>query len=397
MLSVIEAFAITQNNLLDLGTESVALDAAPGRILRETICADRDFPPFNRVAMDGIAIDFQAFATGQRQFRVAGMQRAGQPQQPLTDATACLEAMTGAMLPSGTDTVIPYEDLTLTDGVATIIINDVQRGQNIHHQATDRRAGDALIQPGTRLRPADVAVAAAVGKPALLVTALPRIALVSTGDELVDVADQPLPYQIRRSNTYMLQAALRTMGFPAALHHLPDDEPILEAGLAELLQTHDVLILSGGGSAGKADFVPDTLTRLGVKRLFHKVEQRPGKPLWFGTMGRQKIVFALPGNPVSTVVCFCRYLKPYLQAMVGQPVAPVQYACLTKPVTFQPALTYFSPVSLTTDADGRWLATPLPGSGSADFANLLTADAFAEFPPERSEFAEGEPVMVWRL
>ncbi len=397
MLSVTEAFAITQKHLLDLGTESVALDAAPGRILRETIRADRDFPPFDRVAMDGIAIAFGAFSAGQRPFRVAGMQRAGQPRQTNPATDTCLEAMTGAMLPFGTDTIIRYEDLTLTDGLATIAIDDVQPGQNIHRQSTDRRAGDELILPGTRLRPADVAVAASVGKPTLIVSALPRIALVSTGDELVDVDTQPLPYQIRRSNTYLLRAALQTMGLSATLHHLPDDEPVLEAGLAELLATNDILILSGGVSAGKADFVPDTLARLGVMRQFHQVNQRPGKPLWFGTVGQQKTVFALPGNPVSTVVCFCRYLKPYLRAMLGQTPAPPQYAQLATPVTFRPPVTYFSAVSLQTDAAGGWLATPLPSSGSADFANLLTADAFAELPAESSEFRAGEPVLVWEL
>lgn len=397
MLSVADAFAITQQHLLDLGTEAVPVTAALGRVLRETIAADRDFPPFDRVAMDGIAIHFQTFADGQRQFPVVGMQRAGQPPQTLTRANTCLEAMTGAMLPLGTDAVIRYEDLTIANGIATISIEDVRVGQHIHYQATDRRAGDELIQPGTQLRPAHIAVAVSVGKAALTVSALPKIALVSTGDELVDVDEQPLPYQIRRSNTYMLRAALQTMGVDATLHHLPDDEPILEAGLAELLQANDLVILNGGVSAGKADFVPDTLTRLGVGRLFHKVEQRPGKPLWFGTMGSQKTVFALPGNPVSTMICFYRYIKPYLLATLGQTPDPVRYARLTTPVTFQPPVTYFSAVSLQIDADGTWLATPLPGSGSADFANLLTADAFAEFLADQVDFTVGTPVPVWVL
>lgn len=400
MLSVADAFAITQQHLLRLGTELVPLDAALGRVLRETIHADRDFPPFNRVAMDGIAIAYQSFAGGQRAFRIAGMQRAGQAEQTLADANTCLEAMTGAMLPVGTDTVIRYEDLTLADGLATITIDDVQDGQNVHHQANDRRAGDALISPGALLRPAHIAVAASVGKSTLTVSVLPRIALVSTGDELVDVHEPPLPYQIRRSNTYMLRAALQTMGLTASLHHLPDDEAVLEAGLADLLEAHDLLILNGGVSAGKADFVPDTLTRLGVERRFHKVEQRPGRPLWFGraaigTAGNRKTVFALPGNPVSTVLCFYRYLKPYLQATLGQTPDPVRYARLTTPVTFLPPVTYFLPVSLATDTDGSWLATPLPGSGSADFANLLTADAFAELPAGENEFEAGRGVRIW--
>ena len=214
----------------------------------------------------------------------------------------------------------------------------------------------------------------------------------------MDVDAQPLPYQIRRSNTYMLRAALQTMGMPATLHHLPDDEQVLYDGFGRAARmTNDLLILSGGVSAGKADFVPDTLTRLGVERLFHKVEQRPGKPLWFGTVPGRKTVFALPGNPVSTVVCFCRYLKPYLQATLGQTALPLPYARLATPVTFTPPVAHFLPVSLQTDADGCWIATPLPGSGSADFANLLTADAFAELPAEISRFEAGTAVAVWPL
>ncbi|MBC8154289.1 MAG: molybdopterin molybdotransferase MoeA [Bacteroidetes bacterium] len=395
MLSVADAFAITQTNLLDLGTEVVPLDAALGRVLREAIHADRDFPPFDRVAMDGIAIHYQSFADGQRRFRVAGMQRAGQPQQSLANTDTCLEAMTGAMLPLGTDAVIRYEDLTVADGMATINIDDVRAGQHIHHRATDRQAGDELIHPGARLQPNHIAVAASVGKSTLTVSVLPRIAVVSTGDELVDVHEQPLAYQIRRSNTYMLRAALATMGLAATLHHLPDDEPVLEAGLSDLLKTNDIVILNGGVSAGKADFVPATLTRLGVERLFHKVEQRPGKPLWFGAIRGQKTVFALPGNPVSTAICFYRYLKPYLQATLGQTPEPARYVRLTTPVTFQPPVTYFTAVSLETDADGSWLATPLPSSGSADFANLLTADGFAELPAEESQFDAGTTVRIW--
>jgi len=397
MLSVSDASAIIQQNQLTLPTETVPLTNATGRVLRETVRADRDFPPFDRVAMDGIAIRYTDYETGQRTFQVAGMQRAGQEQQQLSDAGTCLEAMTGAMLPADADTIVRYEDISITDGRATVLVDSIQAGQSIHFRATDRRAGDELLPIGTRLDATQIAVAASVGMAILTVTALPRVALISTGDELVDVATTPLPYQIRRSNTYMLRTALTSVGITATLHHIVDDEAALESELTTLLATHDVLILSGGVSAGKADFVPDVLAKLGVQKQFHKVAQRPGKPLWFGTVvGKTpKTVFALPGNPVSTVLCAYRYVLPYLRASLGLAAAPAYYAQLTAPVTFPADLTYFIPVRLTSEPDGRTLAHPLPGSGSADFANLLDADAFLELPASQGQFGAGDVFRVW--
>ncbi|MBC3785239.1 molybdopterin molybdotransferase MoeA [Spirosoma utsteinense] len=394
MLSVSDAFSITQDHTLTLPTERVSLDDALGRILREPVRADRDFPPFDRVAMDGIGIRYADFSSGTLSFSVAGMQRAGQPQQNLTEAGTCLEVMTGAMLPIGADTVIRYEDITVADGSATIAIEAIQPGQNVHHRATDRQAGEELLSAGTRLGPAELAVAASVGHITLTVTALPRVALISTGDELVDVGDTPLPHQIRRSNTYMLRAALATLGIRATLHHIIDDEAVLADRLSTLLAENDVLILSGGVSAGKADFVPEVLAGLGVRKAFHKVNQRPGKPLWFGTTSA-KTVFALPGNPVSTVLCAHRYVLPYLRASLGLAPALPTYAQLTAPVTFRPDITYFLPVQLSSAPDGRRLAQPLPGSGSADFANLLATSGFMELPADRSDFGEGEAFPVW--
>lgn len=395
MLSVADAFIIIQQHQLSLPAEAVSLAQAPGRVLRGAVRADRDFPPFDRVAMDGIAIAFADFQAGQSAFRIVGTQRAGQPQQLLSEAGTCLEVMTGAMLPIGADTVVRYEDVLIADGVATVTITDVERGLNVHHRAVDRRAGDELLPAGTWLNPAALAVAASVGQPTLSVSALPRVAIVSTGDELVDVDEIPLPYQIRRSNSYMLRAALAALGIQASLNHIPDNQDQLEADLRHLLTQNDLLILSGGVSAGKADFVPDVLTRLGVQKRFHQIAQRPGKPIWFGASAEGKIVFGLPGNPVSTALCAYRYVMPFLRTSLGLPLAAARYAQLAEPVTFKPALTYFLPVRLTTEPDGRTLAHPLPGSGSADFANLIEANQFIELPADRSEFSAGEAFQLW--
>ncbi len=399
MIAVSDAFALTQQHLLTLPTETIPLSDAQGRVLRQSVRADRDFPPFHRVAMDGIAIRFADYVAGQRTFPIVGTQFAGQPQQTLAETGACLEVMTGAMLPLGTDTVVRYEDVQTANKQATVIIDELEEGQHVHHQATDRRAGDELMPVGTQLGPAEIAVAVSVGQVTVSISALPRVALISTGDELVGIADTPLPYQIRQSNTFMLQAALRSLGIAATVHHIRDDKALLREQLAKLLTTNNVLILSGGVSAGKADFVPGILMELGVEQHFHKIDQRPGKPLWFGTRVAdgepQRTVFGLPGNPVSTVLCGYRYVIPYLRASLGLPAPPARFAQLAAPVTFRPPLTYFLPVRLVSEPDGRTVAHPLPGSGSADFANLLDADAFMELPADRSEFGAGDAFRVW--
>ena len=391
MISVLDASRIIQQHLLTLPDETVSVEEAIGRVLRQSLTADRDVPPFDRVTMDGIAFRYAAFAGGQRQFAVAGMQMAGQAAGNLTDASTCMEVMTGAVLPGGTDTVVRYEDVLIENGVATVQINEVQAGQNVHRQGTDRPQGDILLTIGTRLRPVDVAVAASVGASTLNVATLPRVAVIATGDELVNVDETPSSHQIRHSNTYVIQAILRSMGIHASLNHLADDKDLLRDGISKLLATNDVLIISGGVSAGKADFVPDTLTSLGVNRHFHKIEQRPGKPLWFGsTEGDKQVVFALPGNPVSTTMCTYKYVLPHLRASMRQPEPPISYAQLAEPVKFQPALTYFLPVRFTYTPDGLRLAHPLPGSGSGDFTNLTAADAFLQLPADQTEFKAGE-------
>ena len=396
MISVTDATDIIQRHRLNLPAETLPLAEAVGRVLREPIVADRDFPPFDRVTMDGIAFRYDAFAAGQRTFPVEGTQFAGQPQQTLQAETACWEVMTGAMLPIGTDTVVRYEDLTMADGQATIQLDGLMNGQNIHRQGIDRRQGDVLIQPGVLLKPAQIAVAASVGKANVQVTRLPTVALVSTGDELVGVSEMPLAHQIRQSNTWMIRAVLHRLGIAATLHHLLDDRQTLTNELTRLLADNDLVILSGGVSAGKADFVPDVLASLGVQRHFHQVAQRPGKPLWFGsTESDARVVFALPGNPVSTTMCVYRYILPHIKTSMGLPETQEIYAELATSFTFRPPFTYFLPVSLRYEADGRTLAHPLPGSGSGDFANLMDADAFLELPADRSEFAKGEAFVLW--
>ncbi|MFK7935379.1 MAG: molybdopterin molybdotransferase MoeA [Saprospiraceae bacterium] len=407
---VSEATQIVLQNTILLPTISLPLAQCLGQILCENVTADRDFPPFNRVAMDGIAIDYQSFSAGQRTFKVENIQAAGSPQLTLADAKNCLEVMTGAVLPVNADTVIRYEDVTIENGQATINIDTIRLRQNVHHQGTDRSAGEVVIPTGTQITPAEIATAASAGKTHLVVLQLPKAAIISTGDELVEIDQMPLPHQIRKSNVYAIQAALQSWGITGDTYHLVDDPRHIKAELGMLLNKYDFLILSGGVSKGKFDFIPQVLDELGVKKLSHRVQQKPGKPFWFGTLkpvkseatntpvgdaaratnSTNKVVFALPGNPVSTFMCTHRYVQPWLRASLGLAAFDLPYAILESDFNFKPNLTYFLQVKTRYGKDGKLYAQPVAGKGSGDLANLNEVDGFLELPNTQTEFKQGE-------
>lgn len=388
MISVQEAEAAIFNHLFDVSSEVVEIKSAEGRILKEQVLADRDFPPFDRVTMDGIAIAFDAFQNGQRVFPLEGVQAAGEPALRLRESINAIEVMTGAMLPAGTDTVVRYEDITVQNSVANISNATIEPGQNIHRKGADGKASQMLLSPGLVLSPAEIAVMASVGKSSVAVAQFPRTAVVSTGDELVAIDQMPLPHQIRRSNSYALFAAMQQMKWPAEMFHFRDDNQLLERELRGLLEHFEVIVLSGGVSQGKFDFIPQVLERNGVKKEFHQVAQRPGKPFWFGRSHRTT-VFALPGNPVSTFMCFYRYIRPWMLTSFGVKLGPLQ-AILASDFSFPPRLTHFLQVK-TRFENGMLIAVPAVGGGSGDFINLNNVDGFLELPAEQSVFKAGDP------
>ena len=395
MLSVAEATQRILATARPLPPETVPLAAAVGCILRQDVVADRDFPPYHRVTMDGIAVAYAALAAGQTDFLLERTQLAGAMPLPLANPLAAIEIMTGAALPPGTDTVVRYEDLDLAEGRATVRVPPPRRGHNVHAQGSDQTAGNLLIASGQRLSPAEIAVAATVGAATLAVARRPRLAVVSTGDEIVPIAAQPLPYQIRSSNAALLQAALALDGADCEVFHLNDDLASLKASLPALLAGFDAVLLSGGVSKGKADFLPQALREVGVAELFHRVAQRPGQPLWFGQQPGGAVVFALPGNPVATFAAYYRYVRGWLAAVQGTVPAPPRYAVLTEAVEFRPALTYFIAVRLENAPDGRLLAHPAPTAGSGDLAGLLAADGLLELAAGTVQFAAGSAWPVW--
>jgi molybdopterin molybdotransferase len=389
MITIAEAYRMIQAVKPKLHTEDIDILSSAGRVLAESVYADRDLPPFNRVAMDGIAIQAKAYTRKGQEFLIEDVQAAGSPQLQLKDAKNCIEVMTGAVLPKNTDCVIRYEDLEINQRTACVLLDRVEKGANIHPQAQDATKGEELLKAGQSISAAEVALLSSVGKRTIKVVAFPKTAVVSSGDELVEIEENPAPHQVRRSNSYSLQAAMMAMGWRSESFHLPDDRDQVSKNLKTILEHDDVLILSGGVSKGKFDFIPEALEELGIQKLFHQVSQRPGKPFWFGASAdRSKVVFALPGNPVSTFLCFHKYIKPWIMQNMGTEVKPMT-ARLAADVSFNPPLTYYLQVR-TEFNDGVLLAHPCAGGGSGDFANLREVDGFLELPLEKSIFKAGE-------
>ena len=397
MITVEEASEIVLGKAIDFGTEVIDLDQSIGRVLREDICADRDFPPYDRVTMDGIAIVFDAFQSGQRTFEIKGIASAGAEQLELNYPECCVEVMTGAIMPKHFDTVIRYEDIEISEGVAHVTVDDIHHQQNIHFKGEDRTSGDVVISAGVRITSTEVGVCATVGKARVLVSRMPRTVIISTGDELVDIHEIPQKHQIRRSNVYRLMTSLRHYDMHVDTKHLVDDyDQILET-LESVLKQYDLVILSGGVSKGKFDFLPDALLESGVEKFFHRIKQRPGKPFWFGSKGRTT-VFAFPGNPVSSFMCMQQYFIPWLETSIRMKPRKTVMAELAADVYFTPDLTYFLEVRLEFDASGKIMAYPVKGNGSGDLANLVDADAFIKLPMGRDTFFSGEsfPLVIYR-
>jgi molybdopterin molybdotransferase len=382
-LTPAEADAAIAAHLTRAPEETVPLPACAGRVLRQEVRADRDAPPFDRVAMDGIAIASAAFRDGRREFRIAAVQPAGAPPLRLASVTDCIEVMTGASLPDGCDVVVPVERIRMDAHMATLEAGHVaEPWMHVHRRASDARVGDLLLPAGTRLGGPEIAIAASAGLALLIVAQAPRIAVISTGDELIEPGLPVLGHQVRRSNSYGLAAALRLAGFPPITDlHLPDQRPVQEEALADALARHDVLVLSGGVSAGRFDHVPAVLAALDVRRVFHQVSQRPGRPLWFGVGNSGTAVFAQPGNPVSVLVCMSRYVIPALLTAAGVRISARRNVALAQAHDFRSPLTCFLPVALEYDQDGNTLAMPRPTRGSGDFISLAGSDGFVELPP----------------
>jgi|MDTC01.2.fsa_nt_gb molybdopterin molybdotransferase len=402
MISVTKADELIRKHTIERQSDYLNIERLRQEVLIEPLVADRNYPPFDRVAMDGIAFSLSAWKKGLRSFTIEDHQKAGEPQKSLKKESGCLEVMTGAVLPQGCDVVIRYEDTQIKNQTATIESTlNISKMQNIHREGVDYQKNDVLVSKKTLMSSPHWSIAASIGKTDLKISKRPKIAIISTGDELVDIAKTPKLHQIRLSNAYTLLSSLRLNGFnDVTLSHIKDDPKEIHTNLKTNIETHDITILSGGVSMGKFDFIPKSLSDLKVKEIFHKIKQRPGKPLWFGVTENKKMVFGLPGNPVSALICFHRYVLPALWSSLGitndnshqQP-----FAILEKEIVFKKPLTYFLPVKIRYDKKGQTLAEPIQSNGSGDFCSLIKSDGFLELNENQEQFQTGQafPLYFW--
>ena len=352
---------------------SCHIDSAIGRFLREPIVTDRDLPPYDRAMMDGYALRSSDAPGGK--LTVQGRQLAGEPPIVLSrQAGNVIEVMTGSSLPVGADCVVPYEWTRREGDIVHLSQSQAYApGQYIHQQGEDCRAGSTQVSVGVWISPIEIAMAASCGYDCLSVSQHPRITVFSTGDELVPIAAEPKPHQIRRSNSYAMAAALKQAGFSCQdVLHLGDDLGVSKNMLEDSLEQNDVVVLSGGISKGVMDWIPGVLDGVG-ERLFHRVAQRPGRPMGAWKAHGGCLVFALPGNPVSSLVGLYRYVLPYVKAcesgrydtvfpkvVLAQDVQPLCDKALFLPIVI----------------DHRKRAVPKPTNNSGDFTGLLGTTGF---------------------
>ncbi|HEV7632754.1 MAG TPA: molybdopterin molybdotransferase MoeA [Steroidobacteraceae bacterium] len=400
MLTPAEAEQLIAQHLSCLPIESLPVGYSAGSILRENVYAERDQPPSDRVTMDGIAVATSGLRGGRTRLRIQATQAAGDPPLTLQNPEHCIEIMTGAALPADCDAVIPVERIQIEGGYAQLDAGlAVEPLQNVHRRGSDQRQGALLLQAGMRLEAPDIAVAAGAGMARVRVSQQPAVMVISTGNELVEPGEPIEQWQIRRSNAYAIAAALRRRGFQrVADDHIVDDMAVLQERIRQHLDSYEVLILSGGVSMGKFDLVPGALAACGVTQVFHKIAQRPGKPMWFGSAPGGGAVFALPGRPVSALVCLVRYVIPALYAAMGaNPGADRgDKIALSAPLAFNAPLAGFVPVRVETDDWGRPWAVVSPHNGSDDFAALAGTDGFVELPPGPNTYPKGFVTRLYR-
>lgn len=409
MLSVAEAQAVVQQYARPLSRElAPPTPALLGLVLAEDIVGDIDMPPFDKALMDGFAVRSSDLAKGQGILTVVDEVTAGQtPRVPVRGGEA-IRIMTGAPMPAGADAVVMIERTHALEGNRVQVDDKPPTpGQNLLARGREIRQGEVVLLKGTVLRPPELGILATVGRTAVPVHPRPRVAVLSTGDEVVEPSQTPGPGQIRNGNGPMLEAEVHRAGGWArflgiARDRLESLRPLVTEGLRSA-----VLVLSGGVSAGKLDLVPGVLQELGVQAHFHKVEMKPGKPVFFGTWAREKdnepsaprtLVFGLPGNPVSSLVCFELFVRPALRRLLGhaEPGPHMITAALAEDFSYRTDRPTYYPARLEPEGPGLRV-NPVPWFGSADLRGLARANAFILFLSGDHPYRKGQLFSVLPL
>lgn len=387
----------------DGNVEEVPIAEAVGRVLARPAISDLDLPPFEKSAMDGYAVHVSDFgdaaerslptepplpierelAVIERKLAVVGEAKAGAPFTGVVPKGSCVAIYTGAEVPADCDAVVMVERTEADEERGEVVIRDAVRcGQNVCHRGQDLKLGGTVVEPGHRIRAADVSVLASVGCDPVPVLRRPRVSVLTTGDELVPPSAQPGPGQIREGNTLHLATMTRALGCEVVRSGiLPDEPDALVRSFADALEHSDAVITTGGVSMGKYDLVGDAFAAVGVECVFHKVKIKPGKPLWFGLAGEVP-VFALPGNPVSCLVGHTVFVRPALQQLAGErePASEVGRGVWCGPDTEPNWREQHLPVARRVADDGRLELHPVPWNGSGDVVGLARADALARIP-----------------
>jgi molybdopterin molybdotransferase len=398
MIAIERGIAIVMDLALELArpdrmpAESVPLTEAMHRILREDVVADSDSPRFDKAIRDGFAVRFEDLATIPAELRVIGESRAGHSAAAGTNVTTatCCEIMTGAAMPAGADAVVMVEHTERLSPDRVRILQSVREGEGLMRRGVEMREGDRLLKPGKKILLADVGTLASVGKARIAVSKRPRVAILATGDELVEVRENPDASRIRNSNSYSLHAQVAEAGaepvmLGIARDNLPDLREKIRLGLE-----HDIVLVSGGVSMGKYDFVEDVFSEFGVKVLFDQVAMKPGKPTVFGHRG-DTFVFGLPGNPVSTMVAFRMFVRPLiLKLLKAEDTASMNLeAQLDVPARRDSSRTAIVP-ALVRFENRCYRIRTAPWKGSSDLAGMSRANALVVIPQGEGMIEAGE-------
>ena len=360
--------------------QTIPLEATLGRILREEIRADADYPRFDKAIRDGFAVRFEDVSTVPAVLDVLGESRAGQASGVTVSSGTCCEIMTGAPLPDGANAVVMVEHTEAVQPKAVRILRSVREGEGLLRRAAELRSGETVLTAGKRIELADIGTLACFGKFEVRVSRKPRVAILATGDELVEVRESPEGGQIRNSNSYTLLAEVLAAGAePVLLGIGRDNVEDLRGRIGEGLKC-DVLLVSGGVSMGKYDFVEDVFAEYGVSVLFDSVAMKPGKPTVFGTRN-DTFVFGLPGNPVSTIVAFRMFVRPVIQTLLKATdrTSGSLRACLEEPARRDAGRTAIVPALVRFEGQSYRIRTA-PWKGSSDLAGLSRANALVVIP-----------------
>ena len=383
MISVIEAQQIILDSATPLGTHLLPIERAISYVLVDDIKADRPIPPFDRVAMDGFAVRSSDFISQTATLEIKGKIQTGIAQNLEVNSGETIKVMTGSPCPPGADAVVKVEQSSVEGNQVVLTEEKMKSWLNLAKKGEDAAEGTVLISSKTSLTASGIAVCASVGIPEVNVFQKPQIKIISTGTEIISPFDDPLPHQIRDCNSYALRAMCKGLKIEAEFLGIGEDDTDVIGDLIQKGLEADILILSGGVSMGEYDHVPKVLSAHGIKKIFHKINMKPGKPLWFGKSESGTFVFGLPGNPVSAQTCFRLFVEPLIKKLSGSnsPKSMVAYFPLFEDVISKTSREHYIPVQLYIQ-DGRTFLKPIIIRGSGDFSNLVKSHGLMRCPSD---------------